>query len=293
MAQPTSPDASEVGSERAFLQRAVREVEHYTEAFADLTADETRVMQSFDEHGFASKEHSIQSELVIYRLRNDPKGVVEYREVISIDGHEVKGHAARSAKLWREIAEAHSPQEEVRRITADSERYDIGLAETGFTLFEGMPLQPRCAGNFIFREVRKEMASGRQVRVFAYRQVHPCDAVAYHFGLPAQFADSPMLQAGELALDAETGQIVREERNVYTGNLDKKPTRVARIAMGYGESRFGVLVPKTIVVETFLPREGVNGMSTGFQPYARMVHTYGPFSRFEVSVGEKVSAPTH
>ena len=234
---------------------------------------------------------------VAMRLQNcmcpPPKGVVEYREVISIDGHEVKGHAARSAKLWREIAEAHSPQEEVRRITADSERYDIGLAETGFTLFEGMPLQPRCAGNFIFREVRKEIASGRQVRVFAYRQVHPCDAVAYHFGLPAQFADSPMLQTGELALDAETGQIVREERNVYTGNLDKKPTRVARIAMGYGESRFGVLVPKTIVVETFLPREGVNGISTGFQPYARMVHTYGPFSRFEVSVGEKVSAPTH
>ena len=155
------------------------------------------------------------------------------------------------------------------------------------------PYNRAARANFIFREVRKEIASGRQVRVFAYRQVHPCDAVAYHFGLPAQFADSPMLQAGELALDAETGQIVREERNVYIGNLDKKPTRVARIAMGYGESRFGVLVPKTIVVETFLPREGVNGMSTGFQPYARMVQTYGPFSRFEVSVGEKVSAPTH
>ena len=38
-----------------FCNRAVREVEHYTEAFADLTADETRVMQSFDEHGFAAR----------------------------------------------------------------------------------------------------------------------------------------------------------------------------------------------------------------------------------------------
>jgi len=61
--------------------------------------------------------------------------------------------------------------------------------------------------------------------------------------------------------------------------------------MDYGESRFGILVPKTISLESFHPREGVNGMSMGFQPYARMVQTHGPFSRFEVSAGEKVSAP--
>lgn len=293
VSKPASDGSAGIASEMGLLNRASREVQHYIEAFADLTADETRIMQSFDDHGLAAKERSTQSAFVVYRLRNDPRDVVEYREVISIDGHEVKGHAARAAKLWREVAAAHSPQEEVRRITADSERYDIGLAETGFTLFEGLPLRARCAGDFIFREVRKEMVSERPVRVFAYRQVRPCDAVAYHFDLPGQFADSPLLQAGELALDAETGQIVREERNVYVGNLDKNPTRVAHIAMSYGESRFGILVPNTIVMETFLPREGVNGMSMGFQKYARMLQTYGPFSRFEVTVGEKISAPVH
>ena len=278
-------------SEKDFINLASREVQHYIEAFADLTADETRIMQLFDEHGLAAKRRSTQSTLVVYRLRNDPREVVEYREVISIDGHEVKGHAARAAKLWREVAEAHSPQEEVKRITADSERYDIGLAASGFTVFEGLPLRERCAGDFTFREVRKEMAGERPARVFAYRQVHPCDAVAYQFALPGRFADSPLLHAGELALDAETGQIVREERNVYVGNLDKNPTRVAHIAMDYGESRFGIMVPKIILLESFHPREGVNGMSMGLQLYARMVHTYGPFSRFEVSAGEKVSAP--
>ena len=287
-----TPASSEPGtSEMDFINLASREVKHYIEAFADLTADETRIMQLFDEHGLAAKQRSTQSTLVVYRLRNDPREVVEYREVISIDGHEVKGHAARAAKLWREVAEAHSPQEEVKRITADSERYDIGLAASGFTLFEGLPLRERCAGDFTFREVRKEMAGERPARVFAYRQVHSCDAVAYQFALPGRFADSPLLHAGELALDAETGQIVREERNVYLGILDKNPTRVAHIAMDYGESRFGIMVPKIILLESFHPREGVNGMSMGLQLYARMVHTYGPFSRFEVSAGEKVSAP--
>lgn len=266
-------------------------MQHYIEAFADLTADETRATQIFDEHGLAATRRSTQSAFVVYRLRNDPRDVVEYREVISIDGHEVKGHAARAAKVWREVAEAHSPREEVKRITADSERYDLGLAETGLTLFEGLPLRQRCAGDFTFREMRKETAGDRPVRVFAYRQVHPCGAVAYQFVLPGRLADSPLLHAGELALDAETGQVVHEERNIYAGNLDEKPVRVAHIAMGYGGSPFGILVPKTIVLETFLPREDVSGLGTSFQLYARMVQTYGPFSRFEVSVGEKVSAP--
>jgi VWFA-related protein len=278
-------------SELSFLNLASCEVQRYIEAFADLTADETRVMQSFDEHGLAAEKRSIQSALVVYRLRKAPRSVVEYREVISIDGHEVKGHAARAAKLWREVAEAHSPQEEVRRITTDSERYDVGLAETGFTLFEGLPLRPRCAGYFIFREVRKEMASQHLLRVFAYHQVHPCDAVAYHFVLREQFAGSPLLQTGELALDAATGQIVREERNVYAGNPGKTAPRVAHMIFSYNDSPFGILVPKAITIETFLPREGINGMSMGFQPCARMVQTYGAFSRFEVSAGENVSTP--
>ncbi len=293
VAKPASADATaEVASERAFLNLASHEVEHYIEAFADLTADETRVMQSFDEHGFADKRRSIQSALVIYRLRNDPRSVIEYRDVISMDGHEIKGHAARATKLWHNVAEAHSTQEEIRRLNADSERYDIGIAESGFTLFEGLPLRLVCAGDFIFRDLHREVAKGRPTRVFAYQQVHPCDLIVYHFALPAQLADIPLLHAGELTLDAQTGQVVREERNVYLGNPAKKSPCVAHIVLGYDESPFGILVPKRIVIETFLPGENVNMTAVGFRRYARMVQTYGPFSRFEVSVGEKVSAPT-
>jgi VWFA-related protein len=291
-AKPTpSEGGAEVASEQAFLHLASREVEHYIQAFADLTADEVRVMRSFDEHGFAAKERIIQSVLVIYRLRNDKKSVAEFREVISVDGHEVKEHGTRAAKLWRELAEAHSPEEEVKRIRSDSERYDIGINETGFTLYEGLPLRSQCEGDFGFHEVRREMANGHPVRVFAYRQIHPCSIVAYHFLLPDQFADAPLLDTGEMALDAETGQVVREERNVYVGNSGKHLPRVAHLAMDYAESRFGIRVPKKIVIETFLPGNAIDRTSFDFRLHARMVQTYGPFSRFEVSTGEKASLP--
>jgi len=291
-ATPASGDAADVASERAFLIRASLAVQHYIEAFADLTADETRVMQTFDANGFPDQQRSAQSALVIYRLRNDTKKVMEYREVISTDGHEVKGHAARATKLWREVAEAHSAQEEARRLRMESERYDIGLAESGLTLFEGLPLRSLCAGDFIFRELHPKVASPRPVRVFAYQQVHRCDVISYDFRLPLQFVDSPLLHAGELTLDAETGQVVREERNVYVGVPGKKSPRAAHVVLNYDESAFGILVPKKIEVETFVPRVNIN-MNEGFHLYARMVETYGRFSRFEVSVGEKVSAPAN
>ena len=289
----TAAAAAELSSDRAFLNRASVEVQRYIAAFADLTADETRVMQSFDARGLPDKERSMQSALVIYRLRNDPNSVIEYREVMSIDGHEIKGHVARATKLWQGVAGARSSQEEIRRLNADSERYDLGMAESGLTLFEGLPLRSVCADDFTFRRQHREIASGRSVLVFAYQQVRPCPLIVYHFGLPPSFADTPVMHAGELTLDAETGQIAREERNVYAGSPGKRSPRVAHIIFHYGESPFGILVPKKIEIETFLPRIDMDMAYTGFLPFARMVQTYGPFSRFEVSIGEKVSAPAN
>jgi VWFA-related protein len=290
---PPSENGTESVSEKAFLNLASREVERYVQAFTDLTADEMRVMRSFDEHGFPVRERSIRSVLVIYRLRNDPKSAAEYREVVSVDGHEIKGHASRAAKLWRELAEVHSPEEEVKRIRSDSERYDIGVDETGFTLYEGLPLRMQCVGDFLFHEVRRETENGHPVKVFDYRQLRPCGIVAYHFSLPNQFGDAPLLHAGKMTLDAETGQVVREDRNVYVGSVGKQAPRVAHLVMDYSESRFGIRVPNKIFIETFLPGSAIDRASFDFRLHARMVQTYGPFSRFEVSIGEKASLPAH
>jgi VWFA-related protein len=290
--EPTTTDvAARRGSEIAFLNSASREVEHYIQAFGDLTADETRSMEVFDEHGLSSQMRTMRSTLVVYRLRTEPASVIEYRDVLSVDGRQIKDHTVRARKVWEGLAKANSPEDEIKRITTDAERYDIGLQETGFTLFEGLPLRALCAGDFGFRELRREIMDGRRVLVFAYNQIHPCSVGKYHLHLPDPYVTYPLEQAGELALDVETGQIIQEERNVYAGNLKKQPPRVAHIVLSYGESSFGIRVPKMIVMETFRPIKNPNMITTGnFRLYARMVQTYGPFSRFEVSTTEKDAA---
>jgi hypothetical protein len=61
--------------------------------------------------------------------------------------------------------------------------------------------------------------------------------------------------------------------------------------MEYAESRFGIRVPSKIFIETFLPGSAIERASFDFRLHARMVQSYGPFSRFEVSIGEKESLP--
>lgn len=284
-----SPSLSAAMEEEVtFLKRAAREVQHYIEAFGDLTADETRVMQTYDASGIATAKRTMQSALVVYRLRTDPKKVIEYRDVMSVDGREIKDHAARAEKIWKELAAAHSPEEEVKRIADFSERFDLGLGETGFTLFEGLPLRGRCSRDFAFHEVRDERVGKRALRIFAYRQLRPCDAIRYRFIIPRELADWSLVQGGEIALEADTAQVVREERNVYAAHMHQK-TPVAHVVLEYGESSFGILVPKTILIETFLLQ--ANGLTgADGRLLARMVQTYGPFSRFEVSTLEKTSA---
>jgi hypothetical protein len=299
-----------------FLTRASRQVEHYIETFADLTADESREMVSFSVGGHQTGKRTMQSELVIYRLRTAPQNVVEYRDVKSVDGHEIKGHAERAAKMWREMAKARSPQDEVKLVKQDSERYDIGLEETGFTLYEGLPLRHACAAAFVFGEAARGSEDGRPTRVFNYVQKGTCNVISYNFALPRPFASIPPVHSGQLVLDAETAQIIREERNVYLGSLSGR--RVAHVVLDYAGSPFDVLVPKTIVIELFGPPEQVanplympsmsSATPNGGEPpgplpgsagevlskakfvlKARMIQTYGPFSRFEVNVVEKTN----
>lgn len=305
-------------STRDFLQRASNEVEYYIMRFADLTADEAREMETFDAAGHSRLKRTMRSAVVVYRLRSEPWLVIEFRDVTALDGKEIKGHSERAAKMWTEIAKARNAQEEVKLIRLDSERYDIGLQATGFTLYEGLPLRQQCAGAFVFAEAAPEQENARTLRVFNYAQTKPCEVITYHFELPRQYAEAKIVHTGQLRIDAETAQIVREERSVYLG--DFKGPRAAHVVLGYTASAFGLLLPKVITIELFgIPDQSLNATytpsttrathsgaavigpaptslpealaSANFVLRARMVQTYGAFTRFEVSTAEKVSGP--
>ncbi|MBV8205450.1 MAG: hypothetical protein JO041_01555, partial [Acidobacteria bacterium] len=284
--EPAMP-APPAPGERQFIQRASHEVDRYLSTFVDLTSDETRDMEAFAPSGQPLEKKTIRSALVVYRLHTNPVYIAEYRDVLVVDGVDIRDHTERSARMWKEIAKAHSAAEELQLVRADSERFDVGLSETGFTLSGGLPLSSICAGDFDIHEVRRETVDGRPARVFAYTQVRPCGWIVYNFPLPARFRTSPLTHSGELAIDAESAELIGEERDVFIG----PKIRVAHMSFDYVPSPFGIRVPRRIVVEAFVAEEDFKLQVLRFPLRARIAQSYGPFRRFEVNVQEKAKSP--
>lgn len=285
-ASPAVADSQVLDDPNTFLALAGNEVQKYIDSFADLTADETRKIELFDEHGFPAKARSMKAALVVYRLQSDSKIVIEYRDIETVDGKAVKDHAERAVKIWQELSSERSPGGEARRIVDESERFDYGVRETGFTLYQGLPLRRDCANDFHFHEQERATINGHAVRTFAYTQLHPCNAVQYALAVPNAYVGSPLVQHGTLWLDADTGQIVREYRDVYVGAANSSGWRVAHMEFDYADSSFGLLLPSAIRLETYYPEMSVGNISR-LPMVTRITQTYGPFSRFEVDVNVK------
>ena len=290
-APPPLPAAAPQVSAADFLEVASQEVQKYIDAFGDLTADETRTIEIFDEHGFPRKSRTMTSSLVVYRLQSDAKQVIEYRDVATIDGKPVNDHAERAVKIWQELSRAHSPQEEAGRVVEESERFDYGVKETGLTLNQGLPLRKECRGDFDFHEEPSTTIDGHAVRVFSYVQRNPCQdsAAEYALAVPQEYVGAPFVHTGRLWLDAATTQIVREERNVNVGNADASQWRIAHMQFDYASSTFGLLLPAAIRIEIFYP-EMSTGMIARNPMVTRITQSYGSFSRFQVTVGVKNAA---
>lgn len=287
---PAQPQSATQIDPAVFLNVASQEVQKYIETFGDLTADETRKIEIFDEHGFPKKSRSMTSSLVVYRLQSDPKQVVEYRDIAAVDGKPIGDHAERAVKIWQELTHVHSPGDEAKRIVEESERFDYGVSETGFTLYQGLPLRPECRGDFEFKEAAVESAQGREQRVFDYIQIHPCDVISYRLARPEQFAGAPLVHKGRIWLDAMTAQVSREERDVYVGADPRTQWRITRMSFGYAPSNFEVLLPSAIRIEIYYPEVAITSAITRLPMVTRITQSYGPFSRFQVTVGVKNTA---
>lgn len=287
--QSAPANAQVLDDPNTFLALAGNEVQKYIDSFADLTADETRKIELFDEHGFPSKSRSMTSSLVVYPLPSESKTVLEYRDIETVDGKPVKDHAERAVKVWEDLTRGHSPDDEAKRIVDESERFDYGLRETGFTLYQGLALRRECANDFHFQEQERATINGHAVRKFAYTQLRPCNAVHYALAMPQEFVGAPLVQQGTLWLDAATGQIVREDRDVFVGVANSSGWRVAHMEFNYTDSAFGLLLPSAIRLETYYPEMSVGNISR-LPMVTRITQTYGPFSRFQVTVGVKNAA---
>lgn len=207
------------------LQKAERESQKYSRIFQNLSAEETKINLRFKNDGTVDEKRVIKSIFVAYQSPNS-KSVQEFRNVIEFNGKNVTRSDKDTAEFFAKLTKAATSEAEYKKIRDDSLRYDGKRITWGMTLSQPRPFSEKLRRNFQFRAIGKEQIEGRNVWIIEYEQVknspyilsnptadEPQEKGAMQYNMPISDALRPSnpLMKGKIWLDAETGQIRRNE----------------------------------------------------------------------------------
>lgn len=276
-------------TERIIIE-AARRTEEYGAKFKDLTAEETKVTEIFDDSGKIEQSRTVLSDFVVYESRLDNSKAFEYHNVREVDGKAVTKREKRVVELFERLAKISSIEKELERIERESYRYDLKFRAMGLTLNQGPSLREKYRSHYSFESGGREQIDGNEVIIVRYRQASYVSGIGDNVKLPSEFKDPQPRWRGTLWLDARTFHIWRDERELTVRHpRAESPLTVIRSEQVYGPSEFGILTPKKFVFSFFTrfrnkgkPELLLNG---------RLTYTYSQFKRFQVTSEEKIDKP--
>jgi hypothetical protein len=250
-----------------FLDKAYGATVKYKETFKNLVAEELRTTDYFNKDETLDDSRKVKSVFIVYQSAKD-SSTIEYRNVTEYNGKNVARDDDDVVKFFEKLANSNSADKEIDRLREDGVRFDGRFRAYGMTLGQGLSLQPLYREFFEFKIVGKEKFEGREALVIEYKQTKPTLWINVnatreedkkqpkHYAFDTELSDSfrptnPRVQ-GKLWLDAETGQIWRDEFTVaiHPATLSK-PEVSANFLNEYQSSEFGILVPKKLRIESY------------------------------------------
>lgn len=284
--------SSQQVSDVEFLRLALQRLDEYITTFHDLSAQETADAWFYSSRGGIVSRTKVVSTLIIYQAQSDPNVSVEYRDVISVNGKQVRERNKRAADLLQGMTDAKSVAQELDRISKESNRFTHRAATVNNTLRPAIALTRECRDKFSYQFLREEEIDGIQTRAYRYMQTAPCSALEYKLNLPSAFDKELFTHDGTLWFDKENGRLVREERHVYAQHkhrTDWKPL-VVSASFDFRPSPFGIYLPTHISYSAY---RVADRWTTGSEQ-VRLTQDYGLFTKFEVTTQQHVIYPdTH
>ena len=285
---PVAPAAADI---EPTLTRFFETADQYAKTFRNLTAEETRVIEEFDESGRVRKRREIVADLVVYRpVRVGDAEVAEYRDVRLVDGKAVAQRGKRALDLITRAMTRASLEEELRLISQESHRYEFKWHVGNFAISQLPRPGSNLRANFRFNRVGPAQVNGHDVVELEYREVVPRSQQA---GIDRPYKGmgiTSFFERGRFWLDTATSQL-RRGRFEFAGAHPAltAPVQLLGIESTYIESRFGILVPERIVAEFYENRK--SKAKPAFALAARTTYTYGAFKQFGVQMDEDVALP--
>ena len=261
-----SSNAQEIELEK-FLDKAYQATLEYRETFKNLVAEELRTYDYFRKDESLKDSRKIKSIFIVYQSPKN-NSIAEYRNVIEFNGKNVARSDEGVIKFVEKLAKSDSSSEEFERLRKEANRFDGKSHAYGLTLGQGVPLQPFYRPFFEFQIVGKEKIEGREVVVVEYKQtkvtlrikVNATDeelkqepsGTSYDTFLPNNFRPTNPRVHGKLWLDAETGQIWRDEYNVtIQPTILSKPVVAFAFLFHYQSGEFRILTPNKFLIRFY------------------------------------------
>ncbi|MEP7212248.1 MAG: hypothetical protein ABI791_04190 [Acidobacteriota bacterium] len=288
-AQTTSAPAVPVAEavRRAAAQRAV-----YLEEFKNLISKENKTFEIFDKKGQIKKRRTVTSVFIVYQPVKS-KEVVEFRNVIAVDGKAVADADKRAEDLFTQLVDPESSEKELQKLQNESLRFDEGIYIDGLTLFQAVALADNLQPSFDFSLAGTDVIDGRDVVVLAYEQkrsspfittdtsAKPVEGkLTLEYDVDISGEVNPRLK-GKLWLDAETMQVRRETRQLTVRPEGfASPIVFTEDEFQYVQTDFPLLAPKRIVhLQNRIGKKDAVAQTT-----EKVVFEYEKFTRPDVEV---------
>jgi hypothetical protein len=267
------------------LARHLAAVDEYRRAFANLVADETRIIEVYNDKGKREKRRTIESDLLVYSsARDGHMEAAEFRDVRAVDGRTVKTRGERALELLARASEAGSLEEELATIDEETSRYEFNRHVRGFTINQGSP--DDLSRGFHVEVAGRGQIAGHDVIELAYRQSAPASHSRERLlpRLPSEFGDARLAAQGRLWIDAATAQLWRSVWELAAPHpAAAQPLVMIHVESAYAPSRFDILVPERIVIEWRDTFTHPKKKPPAFLVKQRDPFTYGAFRRFETA----------
>lgn len=281
-----------------FLQKAEKQSQNYSKVFQNLSAEETKTISSFKRDGSLDEKRVIKSVFVVYQSPNADY-IQEFRNVVEFNGRNVSRSDRETAVFFDKLAKIDTTDAEYNRLRNESLRYDGKRISWGITLSQPRPFDENLKANFKFTVVGKEKIQGRDVWVIEYEQMKPSSYIlsnptaqeeqpktATRYNMPVSDAFRPTnpLMKGKIWLDAETGQIWRNQYKIilHPAKLSKS-VKGGDILYEYQLSKFGILTPKKFVIKSY-KISGTNDKDLTVKNDSEIVYEYVGFSEFKTEI---------
>jgi hypothetical protein len=286
----------------SFLEKAEKSSKTYVDTFKNLIAEESKTITNFKKNGDVDNFRSIKSNFIVYQsLKNEHFS--EFRTVFEYNGKNVSENDEDVVKFFQKLETSENSEEEFKKVKKQSQRFDGKYLVWGMTLGQDFLLSSDVRKIFVYKLLGKEKFNERDVYAIEYNQkdyssyilVNPTKnekkpdrGFQYDTFMPSDFQPTNPRLNGKMLLDAETGQMWKNEYEVEIRPQSvAKPIVTNQSSYEYQASKFGILVPKSIVITSF-QIFGKPTKSFSFAKLATMKAEYSKFSSLDSEVKDYV-----